>query len=141
MASSTDAIVSEAALRRTVRKDDDDRLKRELLVGQHFLNSEAVAKLSRDELVAYVCLLRSLNGSTASVKTFVSGFNPSNAVLITSAGDNSNASTPISCSAPCSFDNNITTSSTFCNPDTKTLAQVTTATTADKCARKQNTRC
>ena len=70
-------------------------------MGQNQLNDDTISKLSRDQLVAYVTLLRSISGQTTTVKTLIAGFDYQNALVISVATDNENATdSPITTCAP-----------------------------------------
>src|SRR6267154_1610195 len=61
-------------IRKSVQKDDNARLQKEMQVGQTALDVDQVSKLSRLQLIDYVTTLRFLAGQTESVKSVVQGF-------------------------------------------------------------------
>src|SRR3954469_26010564 len=65
----------EDAIRVSVGKDANERLRAEILAGQNVLDKAQLESLPRDRLVEYACQLRSLSNQTESVKSFVEGFN------------------------------------------------------------------
>src|SRR2546426_12554604 len=68
--------MSDTDLRKTVQKDNDDRLKRELKVGQTVIDTLTIDKMTREDLINQVTLLRRAAGQTNAVNSVVTGFQP-----------------------------------------------------------------
>jgi hypothetical protein len=68
--------MTDAELFKNVQKDSTERLIIEMKTGQNKLDSAAVDKLSRTELVSYVTLLRKLSGQTNAVKSLMLDYDP-----------------------------------------------------------------
>src|SRR6267154_5506880 len=66
-------------LRKIVQKDSDTRLSNELRIGQDVLGENAIAKLSRIQLIAHVVALRAMLEQSTAVKSLVSNYDPSRA--------------------------------------------------------------
>ena len=92
MASSTTVVAMDAELLKIVKKDSDERLRKELKNSQDFFSSDQIDNMSRIELIENVAKLRKISGQTTSVKSMISGFNAGQIYL--SATCNPEATTP-----------------------------------------------
>src|SRR5206468_1665940 len=71
--------VTEESVRLSVSKDNNERLKNELIHFQDVLDQSQISVLSREKLIDLVVVLRLMNNSTESVKSMIKNFDPKKA--------------------------------------------------------------
>ncbi len=74
--SATSISLTDIELHKKVVKENSDRLRQELLVGQSFFSVEKVDSMPRTDLVENVSKLRKITGQPYSVKNLIPGFDP-----------------------------------------------------------------
>src|SRR5437899_12598850 len=74
--------LSDKAVRRIVKKDNDSRLRTELLGCQSILTQIEIDSLPRATLIGYVTLTRQLNKATTSCRNKIPDFDPKNSKII-----------------------------------------------------------
>ena len=70
------ATMDDADLKMSVTKDNTERLRAELKVGQNVFTDNVVDAMERRELIEHVVTLRRLAGQTTAVRAVVPGFSP-----------------------------------------------------------------
>src|SRR6266516_3473171 len=86
--------MSDSELKSNIRKSSTPRLIAELTRAQDILDGDAIAQLSRADLVSYIFCLRRLSGADTTLKDIVQGFDTSKVIFFPDPDEGAKVKTP-----------------------------------------------